>query len=69
MNMNIEDRLKRAMLKMQVYRDEHPNSRTHQKVILDINFTENFIFGRETTEEERKKLKEIWYGKERRNER
>lgn len=76
--MNIEDRLKRAMLKMQVYRDEHPNSRTHQKVILDIckmldplcddildiNFTENFIFGRETTEEERKKLKEIWYGKD-----
>ena len=81
--MNIEARLKRAMLKMQVYRDEHLKSRTHQKVllevgkmldplcddVLDINFTETLIFGRETTEEERKKLKEIWYGKERRNER
>ena len=76
--MTIDNELKRAMLKMQVYRDEHKNSRTHQKVmqdicqmldplcegILDVNFTEYFIFGEETTEEERAKLKEIWYGKE-----
>ncbi len=74
--MTIGDELKRAMLKMQVYRDEHPNSRTHQKVmmdicqmldplcegILDVNFTEFLLFTEETTEEERAKLKEIWYG-------
>lgn len=66
------------MLKMCVLRDEHLKSRTHQKVllevcnmldplcdgVLDVNFTETLIFGRETTEEERKKLKEIWYGKD-----
>ena len=76
--MTIGDKLKRAMLKMQVYRDEHKESRIHQKTmmeicqmldplcdgILDINFTEFFLFGRETTEEERAKLKELWYGKE-----
>ena len=74
--MTIGDELKRAMLKMQVYRDEHKNSRTNQKVmmdicqmldplcegILDVNFTEFLLFAEETTEEERAKLKEIWYG-------
>ena len=32
--------------------------------ILDMNFTEVLLFGRETTEDERTKLKELWYGKE-----
>lgn len=73
--MTIGDELKRAILKMQVYRDEYKKSRTHQKVlmdicqmldqlcdgILDMNFTEVFLFGRETTEDERSKLKELWY--------
>lgn len=73
--MTIGDELKRAILKMQVYRDEHKKSRTHQKVlmdvcqmldplcdgILDMNFTEVLLFGRETTEDERSKLKELWY--------
>lgn len=76
--MVIDDELKRAILKMQVYRDEHKKSRTHQAVlmdicqmldplcdgILDMNFTEVLLFGRETTEDERTKLKELWYGKE-----
>ena len=26
-----------------------------------MNFTEVFLFGRETTEDERSKLKELWY--------
>ena len=69
--------MKRAMLKMIVYRDEHPKSRTHQKVlcdvcemldplcegVLDVNFTHFYFWGKETTEEQREKLKEIWYGK------
>ena len=73
--MTIGDELKRAILKMQVYRDEHKKSRTHQKAlmdvcqmldplcdgILDMNFTEVLLFGRETTEDERSKLKELWY--------
>lgn len=73
--MTIGDELKRAILKMQVYRDEYKKSRTHQKVlmdicqmldslcdgILDMNFTEVFLFGRETSEDERSKLKELWY--------
>jgi hypothetical protein len=42
--MNIADRLKRAMLKMQVYRDEHPKSRTHQKVLLEVS-KESYIKG------------------------
>lgn len=76
--MTTGDELKRAILKMQVYRDEHKKSRTHQAVlmdicqmldplcdgILDMNFTEVLLFGRETTEDERTKLKELWYGKE-----
>ena len=76
--MTIGNELKRAILKIQVYRDEHKKSRTHQKVlmdicqmldplcdgILDVNFTEVFLFGIETTEEERAKLKELWYSKE-----
>lgn len=76
--MMIGDELKRAMLKIQVYSDEHKKSRTHQRVlmdvchmlnplcegILDINFTEVLLFGRDTTEDERTKLKELWYGKE-----
>ena len=75
--MEISDELKRSMLKMQVYRDEHKKSRTHQAVLmdicqmldplcdgfLDVNFTEVFLFGRETTEDERAKLKELWYNK------
>ena len=76
--MTTGDELKRAILKMQVYRDEHKKSRTHQAVLMDIcqmldplcdgirdmNFTEVLLFGRETTEDERTKLKELWYGKE-----
>lgn len=73
--MSIEDKLKRAMLKMCVLRDEHLESRTHQKVllevcnmldplcdgVLDVNFTEYLIFRNRLSEDERKKLKEIWY--------
>lgn len=73
--MTIGDELKRSILKMQVYRDEHKERYIHQKVlmdicqmldplcdgILDVNFTEVFLFGREITEDERSKLKELWY--------
>ena len=76
--MTTGDELKRAILKMQVYRDEHKKSRTHQAVLMDVcqmldplcdgsldmNFTEVLLFGRETTEDERTILKELWYGKE-----
>lgn len=34
--MTIGDELKRAILKIQVYRDEHKKSRTHQKVLMEV---------------------------------
>ena len=72
--MATSNKLIRAILKMQVYRDEHKKSSIHQKVLMDIcqmldplcegilevNFTEVLLFGEETTEEQRRKLKEVW---------